>query len=116
MWMALYEYGADVVINGGAHIYERFAPMRYEGSYEYPDPLGLQYRADSAHGIRQFTSGLGGDGPTTTPAMKVVHPLSEYRSGGNGFLQLTLGDGEYGWEFLNTRWSRIDDRGRGVCH
>jgi hypothetical protein len=43
-------------------------------------------------------------------------PTSEYRSGGNGVLKIVLGDGVYSWEFLNTRYSHIQDSGRGTCH
>lgn len=113
-WMVLQQYGADVVLNGGWHIYERFAPMRYEGTYEHPDPA--EFRLDSARGIVQFSTGLAGDGPTTTPSVTITHPLSHSRSGGNGFLKLTLGEGAYTWEFVNTRWSSIEDQGSGTCH
>lgn len=71
---------------------------------------------DSARGMVQFSTGLAGDGPTTTPSVAVTHPLSQYRSGGNGFLKLTLGDGAYTWEFVNSRFSLIEDRGSGTCH
>jgi hypothetical protein len=114
VWIQLYEYGADVVVNGGLRIYERFAPMRYVGSYL--DASGPEFAADPARGIRQFSTGLAGDGPTTTPPASNTHPLSEYRSGGNGFLKLTLGNGSYSWAFLNTRYSHIEDRGNGTCH
>ena len=42
--------------------------------------------------------------------------MSVYRSGGNGVVKLVLGSGEYSWEFVNTRYSNIQDKGRGVCH
>jgi hypothetical protein len=114
IWMYLYQWNADLVINGGMHIYERFGPMRYEGTYTNPDPA--EFRADSARGIRQLTSGLGGSGPVETPAFLGTHPLSEYRSGGNGVLKVTLGSDAYTWVFINTRWSTIMDRGSGTCH
>ena len=47
-WETLYAAGADIVLNGHDHDYERFAPQ---------DPRG---RADSAHGIREFVVGTGG--------------------------------------------------------
>lgn len=115
VWRELYNGNADVVVNGGWHIYERFAPMRYEGEYDGP-VRGPEFAADSARGIRQFTSGLIGSGPLTTPSVIITHPLSEYRSGGNGILKLTLGDGQYTWQFLNTQHSRIRDQGVGTCH
>ena len=114
VWTALYENNADLVINGWPYIYERFAPMRYAEGYQHPTPS--EYAADSARGIRQITTGLGGDGPINADSAVVRHPLSEYRSGGNGVLKLVLGDGVYSWEFLNTRYSRIHDSGRGTCH
>jgi hypothetical protein len=114
IWTALYEKGADLVVNSGMHIYERFAPMRYAEGYQHPTPS--EYAADSARGIRQITSGLGGNGPIHADPPLVTHPLSEYRSGGNGVLKLTLGNGTYTWQFLNTQWSSIQDQGTGTCH
>jgi len=114
VWTALYEANADLVINGWPRIYERFAPMRYAEGYQNPTPS--EYAADSARGIRQITSGLGGDGPTVADSAIIKHPLSAYRSGGNGVLKLVLGDSTYTWEFLNTKYSHIQDSGTGSCH
>ena len=50
LWEALYEAGADLVINGHDHDYERFAPQRPDGT------------ADAATGIREFVVGTGGGG------------------------------------------------------
>ena len=50
LWQALYEAGADVVISGHDHDYERFAPQRPDG------------QADPAAGIREFVVGTGGRG------------------------------------------------------
>lgn len=111
IWMALYDANVDVVLGGGDHIYERFAPMRYVSNYPGPE-----FAADSARGIMQFSTGLGGDGPLQTPAVATRHPLSQYRSGGNGVLKLTLGDGVYTWQFLNTTNSNVQDWGSGTCH
>ncbi|MCA1830439.1 MAG: metallophosphoesterase, partial [Actinobacteria bacterium] len=47
-WRALYTGGADVVLNGHDHDYERFAPQT---------PAG---KADTKHGIREFVVGTGG--------------------------------------------------------
>jgi hypothetical protein len=114
VWTELYNYNADLVLNGWPFIYERFAPMRYDHSYQ--DPTLTEWAADSVRGIRQITTGLGGDGPTTADSAVVRLPTSEYRSGGNGVLKVVLGDGVYSWEFLNTRYSNIHDKGHGVCH
>lgn len=114
VWTALYDNNADVVINGWPFIYERFAPMRYANGYQHPTET--EWAADSARGIRQFTTGLGGDGPIQADSAVVRLPTSEYRSGGNGVLKVVLGDGVYTWEFLNTKYSHIQDSGRGTCH
>jgi hypothetical protein len=44
----LYDFNADVILNGHDHIYERFAPQ---------NPNGV---ADPARGIREFVVGTGG--------------------------------------------------------
>lgn len=113
IWKLLYEFNVDVALGGGDHIYERFAPMRY-----YDDFLegGPEFRADSVRGIRQITTGLGGDGSLTTPQVKFRHPLSVYRSGGVGVLKMTLGDGVYTWQFMNGSGSNVQDWGSGSCH
>ncbi|HEX9837786.1 MAG TPA: metallophosphoesterase, partial [Anaerolineales bacterium] len=49
LWQALYDHGADVVLNGHDHTYERFAPQNPNG------------QADSK-GIREFVVGTGGAG------------------------------------------------------
>ena len=48
LWDALYAAGAEIVINGHDHDYERFAPQTPSGA------------ADPATGIREFVVGTGG--------------------------------------------------------
>ena len=48
LWDALYAAGAELVLNGHDHDYERFAPQDPGGAY------------DPAHGIRQIVVGTGG--------------------------------------------------------
>jgi hypothetical protein len=116
VWTDLYNAGADLVINAGMHTYERFAPMFYANGYQNPTPS--EFAADSVRGIRQITSGLVGDGPLGMPPARVVHPLSQYRSGGAGMLKLQLYDGGYNWQFLNASGtgSAVSDSGTGTCH
>lgn len=116
IWNILYNANVDVVLGGGDHIYERFAPMRYWNPNN--DATGPEFLADSLLGIRQFTVGLAGDGPMSDPgAPRTMHPLSQYRMWGNGVLKLVLGDNQYTWEFVNgdTR-SQVHDSGTGTCH
>ena len=101
LWDDLYAAGADVVVNGHQHHYERMAPMRPDGT------------RDDSTGIRQFNSGMGGESyiqPT------VIHPNSETIGTAFGVLQLTLRDGGYDWRFVAIRGSAYSDAGSGTCH
>lgn len=89
-WNELYAARAEIVLNGHAHHYERFAPQR-------PDQI-----ADPS-GVRQFIVGTGGrrlHGRTKDT------PNSEFaRFDTFGILKLTLRPEEYAWEFVG-----VDDR------
>lgn len=102
IWQALYDYGADVVLNGHDHDYERFAPQ---------DPNG---NADPTHGIREFVVGTGGGEsyPTNTPK-----PNSEVLAGSIfGVLKLTLNPTGYSWQFLSISGETFTDSGSQSCH
>jgi hypothetical protein len=101
-WQALYAAGADLVLNGHAHNYERFSPQTPDGA------------ADPEKGIRQFIIGTGGKG---VGAVTKVHPNSQVREGKTfGVLKLTLSPGSYAWEFLPEAGKAFTDAGRGDCH
>lgn len=101
-WTALYEHGADVVLAGHEHVYERFGPQRPTGA------------GDSSFGVRQFTVGTGGTGPYS---WGTILPNSEKRSTGNpGVLKLTLCDNGYDWNFLSVAGKSFTDSGSGTCH
>lgn len=98
-----YAGGVDIVLNGHDHWYERFAPM---------DPLG---DADPS-GIRAFTVGTGGTSLSTPDATIPVHPRSVVRNAStHGVLRLTLGAGNYTWQFLPTIAGANSDAGSGTC-
>jgi hypothetical protein len=101
---ALYVAGADIVVNGHDHLYERFAPAR---------PNGV---ADPDNGIRQFIVGTGG--APLYRASRPFAPNSRRRiSSTHGVLRLTLEWDRYEWEFLPVRAARsVRDRGNGMCH
>lgn len=100
LWDALYAAGADVILNGHDHIYERFAPQNPSG------------QADPA-GIRQFTVGTGGGGLTSVVA---AQPNSEVRNDSVfGVLKLTLQPGRYDWQFVPIAGSTFTDTGSGSC-
>ncbi len=102
-WQALYDAGADVVLNGHDHDYERFAPQ---------DPGGKE---DREQGIREFVVGTGG---TDLRVFEKPKPNSELRLGKvHGVLKMTLHDGSYDWEFIPTPDdSEVTDSGTAKCH
>jgi hypothetical protein len=102
IWQALYEAGAEIVVSGHEHNYERFAPQ---------DPTGV---ADAATGIREFVVGTGGASHYNTFA-----PIanSEVRNGTTwGVLKLTLDAGTYSWQFIPIAGQTFTDAGSGTCH
>jgi hypothetical protein len=100
-WDMLYQAGAELVLNGHDHDYERFAPMNPNGDVVRPG------------GIREIVVGTGGGG--TRPFNKTA-PHSEFRLAGTyGVLQLTLHPASYEWDFLPTSGS-VSDSGSAPCH
>jgi hypothetical protein len=100
----LYDAGAEVILVGHEHLYERFAPQT---------PSGV---ADPARGIRQFTVGTGGKshhGLARTPPRN-----AEARSGSTyGVLTLTLHPTSYDWRFMPADGQpNFVDQGSGDCH
>jgi acid phosphatase type 7 len=101
-WQALYEAGADVVLNGHDHVYERFAPQT---------PLAVH---DPQYGIRQFTVGTGGKNLTT---FRTVQPNSEVRNSNTfGALTMTLKPTGYDWQFVAEAGKTFADTGSTPCH
>jgi acid phosphatase type 7 len=103
LWEILYHAGADVVINGHDHDYERFAPQ---------DPAG---NADPKHGIREFVVGSGGR--STHRIFGAPQPNSEVRNANTfGVLKLTLHPKSYDWQFIPQEGKTFTDSGTGYCH
>ena len=102
LWQALYDAGAEIVLAGDSHTYERFAPMTPAGA---PDP---------ARGIREFVVGTGGRSHGTLDG---VYPGSQVRNNDTfGVLTLNLRPGSYSWRFVPIAGGRFVDRGSGICH
>lgn len=102
IWQALYDGGAEVVINGHDHDYERFAPQDADGA------------ADPARGMREFVVGTGGK---STRVFDPPLPNSEVRNTGTfGVLKLTLHSNGYDWQFIPIAGKTFTDSGSGVCH
>ncbi|WP_051324795.1 metallophosphoesterase [Candidatus Solirubrobacter pratensis] len=101
IWEDLYNAGADVVLNGHDHAYERLAPQ---------DPGGTR---DPVRGIREFVVGTGGRSLQRAVAPA---PNSEVRHGSYGVLQLKLGKGGYRWAFVSEAGVGFTDSGANACH
>jgi LysM repeat protein len=100
-WQALYDYGADVVLSGHDHLYERFMP------------LNPALEPDPEHGIRQFIVGTGGHDHFD---FRNILPVSEVRDNEAwGVLKLTLHPDSYDWEFLPIPGQTFTDKGSAPC-
>jgi calcineurin-like phosphoesterase family protein len=101
LWQALYDHGADVVIAGHDHDYERFAPQTAAGI------------ADAARGIRSFVVGTGGK---ENRPFSVVRANSELRNSNSlGLLRLTLHAASYDWQFMPIPGHTLNDAGSSSC-
>jgi hypothetical protein len=101
-WRDLYAAGAELVLGGHNHNYERFAPQTPDHK---PDPIT---------GIRQFVAGTGGE--SLDPFGADVRPNSEVRIAGVfGVLLLTLGLDGYDWRFVSISGAVLDS-GSAPCH
>ena len=100
-WQALYDAGADVVVNGHDHDYERFQPQDAAGN------------VDDAAGVREFVVGTGGAALrsfSSTAANSVVRV-----TGAHGVIRFDLRPNGYGWRFISTT-GEVSDTGEGTCH
>ena len=102
LFRALYEGGAEVVLAGHEHNYERFAPLAPSGE------------TDTARGIRTFVVGTGG---RSLYGFGSPIPGSEVRNrDAYGILVLSLEPGRYHWEFVPEAGKTFTDSGTGNCH
>lgn len=102
LWQDLYDAGADVILNGHAHVYERFAPQTPSGAL------------DTANGIREFVVGTGG---AALDAFSTIAPNSQARNNTTfGVLKLTLHPSSYDFEFRPIAGSSFTDKGSTACH
>jgi hypothetical protein len=101
-WQILYSYGADVIVSGHRHQYERFAPQTSTGA------------ASSAYGIREFVVGTGG---AALVGFSTVAPNSQVRnSSAYGVLKLTLHSSSYDFAFVPIAGQSFRDSGSASCH
>jgi hypothetical protein len=97
-WQLLQDHGAEFVVSGHVHRYERFARMLRDGTA-------------SDRGIRQFIVGTGGAGPMN---ILTVHPKSQVQLITRGVIQLDLYPDRYQWCFSDDR-GKVRDSGVEIC-
>ena len=98
----LYNAHADLVVNGHAHVYERFAPQDANGNL------------DTARGITEIVAGTGGKSHVsfgTTAANSLVRNGSTF-----GVLKLTLHSSSFDWQFVPVPGGTFTDSGTQACH
>ncbi|HSF16449.1 MAG TPA: Ig-like domain-containing protein, partial [Vicinamibacteria bacterium] len=101
-WQILNEAGADLVLTGHKHSYERFAPQNANGA---ADPTGM----------RQFVVGTGG---VELGSLGItIAANSEVRDNTSfGVLKLTLWPNSYDWEFIPVAGASFSDSGSASCN
>ena len=102
LWQVLYGAGAELVLNGHDHDYERFAPQT---------PAG---KADPSRGIVEIVVGTGG---------RSLYPFVRIRANSlvrdnttYGVLRLVLSGGGWSFEFIPVPDGAFTDSGGGTCH
>jgi hypothetical protein len=122
-WQLLYEYNADLVLNGHDHLYARYRPLDPNGNY------------DPRRGLREFIVGTGGEtldavattGTTSNPGGQAnFNSVNLEASTGQfwGVMGLTLNQNGYAWDFESalkdpaqtTGPATYSDEGVGACH
>jgi hypothetical protein len=101
LFTALYDDGAEVLISGHAHNYERFAPQTPSGG------------VDGARGVVQIVSGAGGKNHLSfdlTPVNSVARNDTAF-----GLLFMTLRPDGYDLRFKSIDGS-YSDAGSRACH
>jgi hypothetical protein len=98
----LYTAGVDVVLNGHAHIYERFLPQTADAV------------ADPNFGVQQFVVGTGG---YFEYQFGTIQPNSAARTTNiYGVLKMSLHSHGWDWQFLPEAGRTFSDTGSGTCH
>lgn len=101
LWKVLDLYGADVVVNGHDHDYERFSPQDSKGA-----PMG------TGDGIVEFVVGTGGE--DLRPLAKKKANSQVFKDRHYGILILTLHPKSYDWRFRTVGAGDLDISPAGV--
>jgi hypothetical protein len=102
LWDTLYDAGAELVLNGHDHSYERFAPQSDAG------------RLDPDAGIVEFVVGTGGYTHYEFPNVLATSLVRD--NAAFGVLQLTLSQGSWTARFVPIAGQSFSDEASGRCH
>ncbi len=100
-WVPLYQAGADIVLSGHRHNYERFALQNPDGA------------ADPGRGIRQFIVGTGGSSLSSFDGVAANSQVRNDET--HGVLKFTLHPTSYDWEFIPIAGQAFTDSGSAPC-
>lgn len=102
LWQILYDNGADLVLNGHDHDYERFARQNQSGVL------------DEAKGLQEFVVGTGG---VPEQLFATVRANSLVRNNDTwGILELSLHPMGYDFRFIPVSGGSFSDGGSAMCH
>jgi calcineurin-like phosphoesterase family protein len=101
-WQLLYDDGAEVVLVGHDHNYQRYAPQTPTGGLDY------------ARGIRQFIVGTGGKNLVVPDSTGMNREAANGNT--HGVLKLTLRPTAYDWRFTPEAGKTYTDSGTNSCH
>jgi Calcineurin-like phosphoesterase len=99
-WQSLYNAGADVVLNGHVHNYQRFKPL---------NPSGVEDPA----GITEYIVGTGGEAADGIKAATTIVPAAKAKA--FGYLKMTLYSSSWSAEFIDSS-GVVLDTSSGNCH
>jgi hypothetical protein len=101
-WIDLYAAGADIVLNGHEHNYQRYAKQSPSGEA-------------TSNGIREFVVGTGGK--SHYALLATPDPNLEFGNATSfGVLRLTLAENNYSWEFVDVNGAVLDRGGPIACN
>ena len=100
-WNSLYAAGADVVLNGHRHNYQRFDALTPTGA------------PDAATGITEYIAGTGGESLHNFSSTANPQPAVKWK--GYGYLRMNLEESGWSSEFVTVNGSVIDSYS-GTCH
>ena len=101
LWATLYNAGAELVLNGHEHNYERFKQMNGSG-------------VAVPKGLREIIVGTGG---APLSGFDAIRATSEARNANtHGVLKLVLNASSYTWRFIPVAGKTFTDSGTTNCH